>query len=75
MVLEKLPVSGLLTGLENSKTRAYCACSRCGWGLFEHFFFLSSANYLLSPSFWEMARYRLKYCLITDQPARPTNLG
>ena len=23
---------------DNSRARAYCACSRCGWGLFEHFY-------------------------------------
>ena len=34
------------TNLDNSRARAYCACSRCGWGLFGHFYsplsFLSS---------------------------------
>ena len=24
--------------LDDSRARAYCACSRCGWGLFGHFF-------------------------------------
>ena len=38
MVLGKLPVPGCLTNLDHSRTRAYCACSRCGWGLFGHFF-------------------------------------
>ena len=61
MVLGKLPVPGLLTSLENSRARAYCACSRSVWRLFEHFF-LSSVSSLLSPSLWEMARYRLKFC-------------
>ena len=32
--------------LDYSRARAYCACSRCGWGLFGHFYshlsFLSS---------------------------------
>ena len=32
--------------LDYSRTWAYCACSRCGWGLFGHFYsplsFLSS---------------------------------
>ena len=36
-VLGKLPVPGGPTNLDYSKTRAYCACSRCGWGLFGHF--------------------------------------
>ena len=46
MVLGKLPVPGRPTYLDCSRARAYCACSRCGWGLFGHFFlsltFLSS---------------------------------
>ena len=31
-------VPGRPTNLDKSRTRAYCACSRCGWGLFGHFF-------------------------------------
>ena len=31
-VLDKLAVPGRPTNLENSRTRDYCACSRCGWG-------------------------------------------
>ena len=46
MVLGKLPVLGRPTNLDYSRARAYCACSRCGWGLFGHFYshlsFLSS---------------------------------
>ena len=38
MALGKLPVSGRPTNLGNSRARAYSACSRCGWGLFGHFF-------------------------------------
>ena len=37
-VLGKLPVPGRPTNLEYSRARAYCACNRCGWGLFGHFF-------------------------------------
>ena len=37
-VLSKLAVPGRPTNLEYSRARAYCACSRCGWGLFGHFF-------------------------------------
>ena len=37
MVLGKLPVPGRPTYLDDSRARAYCACSRCGWGLFGHF--------------------------------------
>ena len=38
MVLGKLPVSGRPTNLGESRARAYSACSRCGCGLFGHFF-------------------------------------
>ena len=37
MVLGKLPVPGRPTNLDKSRARAFCACSRCGWGLFGHF--------------------------------------
>ena len=57
MVLGKLPVPGRPTNLDNSKARAYCACSRYGRGLFGHFF-----SHLLSPCLWETTRYRMKYC-------------
>ena len=61
-MLGKLPVLGCPTHLDKSRARAYCACSRCGWGLFGHFSLLNGFSFL-SPSLWEMARYRLKYCL------------
>ena len=38
MVLGKRPVPGRPTNLDNSRARAYCACSGCGWGLLGHFF-------------------------------------
>ena len=38
MVLDKLPGPGRPTGLDKSRARAYCTCSRCGWGLFGHFY-------------------------------------
>ena len=37
-MLGKLPVPGRPTDLDYSRARAYCACGRCGWGLFGHFF-------------------------------------
>ena len=37
-VLGNLSVSGRPTNLDNNRVRAYCACSRCGWVLFGHFF-------------------------------------
>ena len=45
-VLGKLSVPGRPTSLDDSRARAYCACSRCGWGLFEHFF--SHLSFLFS---------------------------
>ena len=41
--------------LDDSRARAYCACSRCGWGLFGHFL-LSSIFSLL---FLSLTRRRL----------------
>ena len=38
MVLNKLTVPAHPTNLDDRKARAYCACSRCGWGLFGHFY-------------------------------------
>ena len=46
MVLGKLPVPGRPTNLDCSRARAYRACSRCGWGLFGHFF--SRLSFLFS---------------------------
>ena len=37
MVLGKLPVPGRPSYLDNSRARAYCACSSCGRGWFGHF--------------------------------------
>ena len=49
MVLGKLPVPERLSDLDDSRARAYCAGSRCGWGLCGHFF-LSSIISLFSLS-------------------------
>ena len=62
MVLGKLPVPGRPTYLDYSRARAYCAYSRCGWGLFGHFSLVYHFSFL-SRSLWETARYSLKYCL------------
>ena len=37
MVLGKLSVPGRPTYLDNCRVRAYCACSRCGWGCLDIF--------------------------------------
>ena len=73
MVLGKLPVPGLPSNLADSRARAYCACSGWGWGCF-YIFTLIYLFSPLSPSLWEMARYRLKYCLKGPlNPKQPTN--
>ena len=71
MVLGELPVLGRPTILDYSRAKAYCACSRCGWGLFGHFYSYLSF-FPLSPSLWETARYRLKYCLKGPLNPKPT---
>ena len=62
MVLGKFPVPGLPTNLDYSRVRAYFTCSGCGWGLFGRISLVYHFSFL-SPSLWETARYRLKYCL------------
>ena len=47
MVLGKLSVPGRPTNLDYSRARAYCACSRCGWGCLDIF----SLIYLFLVSF------------------------
>ena len=44
MVLDKLPVPGRPTNLDDSRARANCACSGCG--LFGHFY--SRLSFLFS---------------------------
>ena len=62
------------SSLDSSRARAYCACSKCGWGLFGHFCFSCLSFLFLSPSLWETARYGLKYCLKGPlSPKQPIN--
>ena len=51
MVLGKLPVPGRPATLDESRARAYCTCSRCGWGLVGHFY--SHLSSFLSRCLWE----------------------
>ena len=37
MVLGKFPVPGRPSNLADSRARAYCACSGCGWGCLDIF--------------------------------------
>ena len=50
IVLGKLSVPRRPTNLDNSRARAYCACSRCGWGCLDIFKFVFLFSFL-SPSF------------------------
>ena len=45
-MLGKLSVPRRPTSLDDSRARAYCACNRCGCGLFGHFF--SHLSFLFS---------------------------
>ena len=72
MVLGKLPVPGRPTNLDYSRARAYCACSRCGWGLFGHFFSDLSLLFSFSLSLGA-TRYGLKYCLKGPLSPKTTN--
>ena len=73
MALGKLPVPGRPTNLGKNRARAYCACSRCGWG-FWTFFSRLSFLFSFSLSLWGTAQYRLKYCLKGPlSPKQPTN--
>ena len=76
-MLGKLPVLGRPTNLDHSRARAYCACSRCGWGLFgiflSHLSFLSSVSLSLGdgPIETEILSQRAVKPKTTNQP---TNL-
>ena len=53
--------AGRPANLDDSGAKAYCACSRCGWGyVFARLSFYHFS--VLSPP-WETARYGFKYCL------------
>ena len=71
MVLVKLSVPRRPTNLDNSRARAYCACSRCGLGLFGHF--SSSFFFPVFLPLSETARYRLKCLKGPLNPKKLTN--
>ena len=68
MVLGKLTVAGRPSNLADSRARAYCACSRCGCGLFGHFTLVCLFS-PLSPSLWETLSQRTVNPLTTNQPS------
>ena len=59
--------------LDYSRARAYYTGSRCGWGCCLDIFTLVYPFSPLSPSLWDPARYRLKYCLKGLLNPKPTN--
>ena len=73
MVLGKLPVPGLPTiWITVGQGPIALAVGAGGGGL--DIFTLIYPFFSLSPSFWETARYRLKYCLKGPlNPKQPTN--
>ena len=72
MVLGKLPVPGLPTILITVGQGPIALAVDAGGGDMD--ILLSSVLSLLSPSLWETARYRLKYCLKGPlNPKQPTN--
>ena len=72
MVLDELSGPGRPTSLDKSRTRAYCTCSRCGWGCLDTCTLIYPFSFL-SPSLWETTRYRLKYCLKGSLSPKTTN--
>ena len=66
MVPGKLRAPGRPTNLDSSRSRAYCACSMCGRGLFGHFFLSSIISLFRGWSGGAMALGKLLL------PGRPT---
>ena len=64
MVLGKAGAGVLLIYLNLSRARAYCACRRCGWGLFGHF--CSRLSFLFSPlsGRWSSNNQPTKVCTL-----------
>ena len=63
-----LKVPGRPAGLDKSRARACCACSRCGWAWFGHFF-LSS---IISHFFLPLSGRRLEIeCNIVSKGVKP----
>ena len=61
------------TNLDQSRARAYCACSRCGWGLFGHFFSLLSFLSSFSLSLGDGPIYTEILLKGPLSPKQPTN--
>ena len=72
MVLGKLPVPGRPTIWITVGQGPAALAVGTGGGCLD-IFTLIYPFFLLSPSFWETARYRLKYCLKGPLNPKPTN--
>ena len=71
-VLGKHSVPGRPATLDNSRARAHCASSMCGWDLFRYYFLSVIFSHLFLP-LCTTARYRLKNCLKGPfKPKQPT---
>ena len=46
-------VLGRPVSLDNGRARAYCTCSRCGWGQFGYFFSVAYHFSFPPPSVWD----------------------
>ena len=74
MVLGKLPVPGRPASLDYSRAGPTVLAVGVGGGCLD-IFSLAYHFSFLSPSLWETARYRLKYCLKGPlSPKQPTNI-
>ena len=74
MVLGKLPVPGRPTVWVIVGQGPIALAVGAGGGLFGHFYSPLFSFSPLSPSLWETARYRLKYCLKGPlKTKQPTN--
>ena len=62
MVLGKLPVPGRPTNLDLCREGPSALAVGTGGGCLDRFSLVYHFSFL-SPSLWETARYRLKYCL------------
>ena len=72
-VLGNLPVPGRPTNLDYSRARPIVLAVGADGGCLDIFTLIYPYSFL-SPSLWETARYRLKYCLKGPlSPKQPTN--
>ena len=73
MVLGKLPVPGRPINLDKSRARPIVLAVGAGGDCLDIFSLVYHSSFL-SPSLWEVAGYRLKYCLKGPlSPKQPTN--